>query len=127
MKPNEIMESVFEASQNVSDYNWYAGKVLMHSSKERTIKKYLDKDCVVAYYDCEMGNTILIKGKKKYFLLIHHKIPLDTHAFTTTVLSEDNYQTELINNCINIIEEKGRILNEDAFKNYQYKILAKQI
>ena len=109
MKPKELLD--------------YCGnKYYAQAETEKSMWKYLDKDCVVAYDKNKLGVMFIIKGKIKYFgyVAIKSNIYLGGFGFTFRRLELNKVLSLLGNDCIIIDEnEFSRIKRQIILENLE--------
>ena len=60
MKPNELIKK---------DGKWNDCKG--HADVEKKLSRYMEKDCIIAYFKEKFTSVFIIKGKMKYFAFVY--------------------------------------------------------
>lgn len=110
MKPIELLEGIKIE---------YLGDLRAYSSDKELLKKYLDKDCVIAYNKENLDNTFLIKGVKGNFGFVY----LKTHLYGTFSL----YRIPELKDAVKMLGDKPKVLNKKEFTKIKREIILKSL
>jgi hypothetical protein len=107
MKPNELI------NEGEDDYL---------SSHIKSIKKYFNKDCVIAYYKSNFGNMGIIKTARTYFCFYSLNNIMRKSVFGAILTRKIGLQQ-----AVNLMGDKVIILNKEEFEKVKRQIILEKL